>query len=138
MYLFIERIKKIKQVDFIRVNLWMNFRDTVFEWWTTELFDTEKRKNGKNVDEWFTLLIFKFKKTFIITIGIILHEKYRMKNAINKQKTREFAQKSFIRLKTLVIFKSIFFIRYHLSISNYGVVSAVLAMFRFSIRISQI
>ena len=35
---FIERVKKIsliKPVDFVRVNLWMNFRGTAFEWWTS-------------------------------------------------------------------------------------------------------
>ena len=46
VHLFIERIKKItlvKPIDLVRVNFWMNFRGTVFEWWTAELSDTEEK-----------------------------------------------------------------------------------------------
>ena len=45
---FIERVKKItlvKPVDLIRTNLWMNLGNIVFEWWSTELSDTEKKNN---------------------------------------------------------------------------------------------
>ena len=73
----------------------MNFRGTVFEWWTTELFDTEKiiTKFGDGVDEWFTWLIFKFKKPFPMAIDIIFYKKYTMKNVINRREPREFTEK---------------------------------------------
>ena len=97
VHFFIERIQKItliKPVDFVRVNFWMNFRGTAFEWWTTELSNTEKKtKFGDSVDEWFTLLIFKLKKPFTAAIDIMFHEKYTMKNEVNCREPREFIQK---------------------------------------------
>ena len=50
-------------------------------------YPTPRKEIGENVDEWFTLLTFNF------TINVILHEKYIMKNAVNKRKPRKCIQK---------------------------------------------
>ena len=43
----------VKPADFVRINFWMNFRETVYEWRTVELADIERKKTkfGKNADE---------------------------------------------------------------------------------------
>ena len=59
-------------------------------------------KFDDGVDEWFTLLIFNFKKPFTMAIDSMLHEKYIMKNAVNRREPREFIQKIFDRPKIQV------------------------------------
>ena len=38
------------------------------------------------------MLISKFKKPFTVTVKVILHEKYTIKNATNRRELREFVQ----------------------------------------------
>ena len=72
----LNELKKIlvEPADFVRINFCMNFRNNVFELWTAELSETEKKltKFGENIDEWSKWLLFKLKKPFTITVDVII------------------------------------------------------------------
>ena len=66
IHLFLDRAKQfilIKEAELVRENLWLSLRDIALSWWTSELFDIERRIviYDNSIDEWIKLLVKRFK-----------------------------------------------------------------------------
>ena len=48
---------------------------------------------NNDVEQIVRLLIFRFKKSFNVTMNVILHERYIIRDAVNKREFRKYAQK---------------------------------------------
>ena len=126
VHIFIDKVIElivIKKVKMIKKNLWLNLRDTALKWWNIELFVNEKRMTRMSkkshdeidIDEWIILLHDRFKKSIIIIMNSLLHEKYTIRDAINRREFREYVQKilRFAKDAELVLSKNQFDIMFN-------------------------
>ena len=92
---FINRVKNminVKDVEFVRQNLYICFRETTMIWYIIVLIEKQKRfvKFDENVDEWVLVFRKRFKKFFFIVMIIIIKKRYIMKNARRKRKSLKY------------------------------------------------
>ena len=112
VHVFVEKIKEmiiIFDVEQIRRNLFFCLKDTIFMWHTIELLNITRRIliYEKNVNEWITALIIRFKFQTTTTTTQLLRKTYIMKNVRKRRKFQKYAQK-IIRWIQSIEMKSVF------------------------------
>ena len=99
VHYFIRHIKNIttmKKIDIIRQNLWICFRKIALIWWIEKLIDNEKfmiiftTNVDDKIDQWTRLLHFKFKFSFNIIFETFQNERYTLRNAVNRRKSKKY------------------------------------------------
>ena len=92
---FIERVKniiKIKNVELIRQNFYICFRDIALIWYIIILIENEKRfvKLNNDVEKWIRVLHKRFKKFVVVIMFTITKKRYIIKNVRRRQKFMKF------------------------------------------------
>ena len=92
---FIERVKniiKIKNVELIRQNFYICFRDIALIWYIIILIENEKRfvKLNNDVEKWIRVLYKRFKKFVVVIMFTITKKRYIIKNVRRRQKFMKF------------------------------------------------
>lgn len=95
VHVFIDRVKDVARAKgevLLRQNLQICLRGTAMEWFTTELTDNDKRLVTYSIDEWYRLLLARWKKQRSQGMAVLLREKYTMQDAARHREPREYAQ----------------------------------------------
>ena len=100
-YLLIERKNMINSHgdQFVRDNLWLNLRDNALSWWTSKLFQTDKKSSrmlllkDDQIGRWFVLLTAQFKQSSFVAQKVFKKQRYILHDIANKREPREFAFK---------------------------------------------
>ena len=112
VHVFVKKIKKmiiVFDVEQIRRNLFSCLKDTTFMWHTTKLSNITRRIliYEKNVNEWITTLIIRFKFQTTTATTQFFRKTYIMKNVQKRRKFRKYAQKIIRWIKSTEM-KSVF------------------------------
>ena len=95
IHVFIDRVKDVvraKGDTLLRQNLQICLRGTALAWFTTELTENNKRLVTYSIDEWYRLLLSRWKQPRSQGMAVLLREKYSMQDAARRREPREYAQ----------------------------------------------
>jgi hypothetical protein len=97
VHLFLKRVKdvaKVKDAAQIRKNLFTCLRELTLQWYIFELFENIKNllRYDNDVEYWKKKLIKRFKKSVNVTMTSLVKEKYTLKDARRKRKSRKYAE----------------------------------------------
>ena len=95
IHVFIDRVKDVaraKGEEIIRSNLQICLRGSALGWFTTELTENDKRLLTYNIEEWYRVLLSRWKAPKTQGMSILLREKYSLQDASRRREPREFAQ----------------------------------------------
>ena len=95
IHVFIDRVKDVvraKGDTLLRQNLQICLRGTALAWFTTELTENDKRLVTYSIDEWYRLLLARWKQPRSQGMAVLLREKYSMQDAARRREPREYAQ----------------------------------------------
>ena len=112
VHVFVKKVKKmiiVFDVEQTRRNLFFCLKDTILMWHTVELSNITRRIliYEKNVNEWMTILITRFKFQTATATTQLFRKTYIMKNAWKRRKFRKYTQKIIRWIKSTEM-KSIF------------------------------
>ena len=103
VYAFVNRLKNvsfIRKEDKLRVVIFQCFRNIVFIWHSTELFEIEKKiYRDMSLQNWCNVLIKRFKKRVSAALNYLQSIKYTLKDAKKHRNFRIFAQDLFKHVK---------------------------------------
>ena len=104
IYAFVNRLKNvsfIRRENKLRVIIFQCFRDIVFIWHSTELFDVEKEiYRDMSVQNWCNVLIKRFKERVSAALNYLQSIKYIFEDARRQKNSRIFVQDLFRHAKT--------------------------------------
>ena len=114
---FIDRIKDmadIKDVELVRQNLYICFRDISLTWYIIVLIENEKRliKLGEDVEKWTRVLHKRFRESSFVVMVAFNKERYIMKNVRRRRESMKYVHVIIRAAK--VINMNVFFQIYHL------------------------
>ena len=95
IHVFVDRVKDVARAKgdvLLRQNLQICLRGTALAWFTTELTENDKRLVTYNMDEWYRLLLARWKPPRSQGMAVLLREKYSMQDAARHREPREYAQ----------------------------------------------
>ena len=98
-------IIKIKKIEIIRQNLWMNLKNIVLKWWISELIDNEQFMIifivdvNDRLNQWTRFFHVRFKTSSNIIFDALFNERYTLRDAINRREFRKYVQKIFRLIK---------------------------------------
>lgn len=95
IHVFIDRVKDVaraKGEELLRQNLQICLRGSALAWYTTELTENDKRLVAYGIEEWYRLLLARWKQPRSQGMSVLLREKYSMQDAARHREPREFAQ----------------------------------------------
>jgi hypothetical protein len=97
VHFFLKRVKnvvKIKNVAQIRKNLFICLRKLALQWYTFKLFENTKNllRFENEIEFWEKELLKRFKKSVSVVMISLMKEKYIMKNARRRRKSRKYAE----------------------------------------------
>lgn len=95
IHVFVDRVKDVARAKgdvLLRQNLQICLRGTALAWFTTELTENDKRLVTYNIDEWYRLLLARWKPPRSQGMTVLLREKYSMQDASRHREPREYAQ----------------------------------------------
>lgn len=95
IHVFIDRVKDVaraKGEELLRQNLQICLRGGALAWYTTELTENDKRLVGYGIEEWYRLLLARWKQPRSQGMSVLLREKYSMQDAARHREPREYAQ----------------------------------------------
>ena len=98
VHFFIERVKNIAIIQdeqHVRDNLFTCLRDFALQWYISKISIEAKQlmKYDDAIDHWTTQLLNRFKESTHVFMNTILKERYIMKDAKRRRKSREYATK---------------------------------------------
>ena len=92
---FIDRVKDVARAKgnvLLRQNLQLYLRGTALTWFTTELTESDKRLITYNIEEWYRLLLGRWKQPRSQEITVLLREKYSLQDTSRRREPREYTQ----------------------------------------------
>ena len=95
IHVFVDRVKnviRVKSDTLLRQNLQICLRDFALIWFITELIENDKRLITYSIDEWYRLLLTRWKQPRAQDMIVLLREKYSMQDTIRHREPREYAQ----------------------------------------------
>lgn len=95
IHVFIDRVKDVaraKGEELLRQNLQICLRGSALAWYTTELTENDKRLVAYGIEEWYRLLLARWKQPRSQGMSVLLREKYSMQDAARHREPREYAQ----------------------------------------------
>lgn len=95
IHVFIDRVKdmaRAKGDDLLKQNLQVCLRGGALAWYTTELTENDKRLVSYGIEEWYRLLLSRWKQPRSQGMSVLLREKYSMQDASRHREPREYAQ----------------------------------------------
>ena len=95
IHVFVDRVKDVARVKgdtLLRQNLQICLRGSALAWFITELIKNNKRLVTYSIDEWYRLLLTRWKQLRAQGMIVLLREKYLMQDAARHRESREYAQ----------------------------------------------
>lgn len=95
IHVFVDRVKDVARAKgdvLLRQNLQICLRGTALAWFTTELTENDKRLVTYSIDEWYRLLLARWKQPRSQGMATLLRERYSMQDAARRREPREYAQ----------------------------------------------
>ena len=95
IHVFLDRVKDVvraKGDTLLRQNLQLCLRGSALAWFTTELSEEGKRLVTYDIEEWYKLLLKRWKAPRAQGMTAVLREKYTLQDAARHREPREYAQ----------------------------------------------
>ena len=95
IHVFLDRVKDVARAKgdtLLRQNLQLCLRGSALAWFTTELSEEGKRLVTYDIEEWYKLLLKRWKAPRAQGMTTVLREKYTLQDAARHREPREYAQ----------------------------------------------
>ena len=95
IHVFLDRVKDVARAKgdtLLRQNLQICLRGAALAWFTTELTEDTKRLVTYNIEEWYRVLLARWKQPRAQGMSVLLRERYSMQDAARHREPREYAQ----------------------------------------------